>query len=353
MHIRRLNGGQPLIASTENSWETSGTSNSGAVWVPPTQEMLGIVSKALGVDITQDAAFAEGLVICLYSANGTMPGDPVSRQRRGLAVLSPALEVKYRRSLPVLSPDVSEDSVDLLGIEDARVTYADGVFYLWYCGYNGVEGYACCAASRDLLHWEKQLPMPGDINRTGNKDHVIFPESIGGKWWLLHRPWGRQVPNADDYAIRLASAPTPQGPWTDEGELLRGLKKPEHSLAWVGGGAPPLPLGDGRYLLLYHNGCFFHDGYRQYDACACVVNFAKYTPGQVSSMVSHRTEPFMAPETEAERNADLRIDIIFPMSLHEYRGELYFLYGAGDKATCGAKVSFAEALAEMGWKHAE
>ena len=348
MTIQRLNGGQFLIAPTQNAWETRGTSNSGAVFLPASPRLMNILSAALGKDISRDKRLQDGAVVCLYSANGTLPDDPVSRQRRGLAVLSPELELCYRHPLPILSPGTDDDSVDLLGIEDARVTYTDGKFFIWYCGYNGKKGMPCCAYSEDLLHWEKQVPLPGDVGEHENKDHVIFPEPFRGKWWMLHRPWGREIPTANQYVIRLATAPSPYGPWTDEGELLRGLPAEGKKLSWVGGGAAPLKIGEGKYFVLYHNGCFFQDDYREYDACACILDLNAYRPGDLSAMVSHRTEPFMRPETPQERNAQLRIDIIFPMSAHLYKGRLYFLYGAGDKATCAAQVDWNDVCQKIG-----
>lgn len=263
-------------------------------------------------------------------------------------MFTPALELKYRRKDFILEPDPSPDSVDSLGIEDARVTFTEDKFYLWYCGYNGKDGLACCAESSDLLNWTKHNPLKGNINGTGNKDHVLFPEKIGNKWWLLHRPWGSGLKSADDYVVRLASADALDGEWTDEGILFRGIKSPEQKFSWVGGGAPPLPLGNGKYLLLYHTGCFFQNDYRRYDGACCLIDFEKYEKGHVENMISHRLEPFMVPETPEECNQKLRIDIVFPMSAHLYQEKLYFLYGAGDKATCGASVEWKEIAGLLG-----
>ncbi|MBN1778358.1 MAG: hypothetical protein JW811_09575, partial [Clostridiales bacterium] len=242
------------------------------------------------------------------------------------------------------SPDTGPGSMDTMGVEDARITYIDGRFILWYCGYDGEKGLPCCAVSRDLIHWEKHTPIAGEVGRHENKDHVVFPEPFHGRWWMLHRPWHWEVGDNSNYVIRLASAPAPLGPWTDEGELLRGLPAPEKKHSWVGGGAPPLKIGDGRYLELYHNGCFYHDDFRRYEACAMMIDLNQYRKGDLSNMVSCRMEPFLAPETEEEHNEDWRIDIVFPMSAHVYKGDLYFLYGAGDRATCAAKADFAEVL---------
>lgn len=343
--IERLNGGHAIIAPTENSFESCGTSNSGSVYLPWSESLVKTVSNALGQDISADESLKDGMVISIYSALGTVQGDPVVRQRRGLAVLTPDLTLRYRKNMPILCPDTELESKDSLGIEDARVTYYSGKFFLWYCGYDGKHGLACCAWSEDLIHWQKQNPVPGDFGETDNKDHVIFPEPFNGKWWMLHRPWGDAAGSADDYVIRLASAPSPFGPWTDEGELLRGLPSPEKRLSWVGAGSPPVKLQGGKYLLLYHNGCFFHDGSREYDACVCVIDLSEYRKGDLSGMITCRTEPLMVPETAEEKNSELKIDIVFPMSAHIYGGDLYFLYGAGDKATCGARIPFGRLLA--------
>ncbi len=344
MKITRLHGGHFVLPPTEQSWESMGTSNSGAVLLPYSKELPDLLSDALEMDISQDESLREGVAVSLYTACGTLEGDPVRRQRRGLAVFTPELTLRYRKKTPVLSPDIGPGSVDSLGIEDARVTYADGQFFLWYCGYNGVRGMPCCAVSRDLVHWTKQTPLAGELGGHENKDHVIFPEPYKGRWWMLHRPWGREIPDANNYVIRLASAPAPLGPWTDEGELLRGLPAPEKKISWVGGGAPPLKIGEGKYLVLYHNGCFFYNDFRRYEACAMIVDLNAYRRGNLQGMTACRMEPFMSPETAEERNEALRIDIIFPMSAHVHRGELYFLYGAGDKATCAAKADFAQVL---------
>lgn len=342
MNIQRLHGGNFVIAPTKNSWETRGTSNSGAVFLEHDEAIFDIVERVLGYRIRDDERLKDGLVICLYSANGVLPSDPVSRQRRGLAVLSPELELCYRHNKPILSPDTGEDSVDLLGIEDARVTYTDGKFFIWYCGYNGKYGMPCCAWSTDLIRWTKIAPLTGGLGEHENKDHVIFPYTYDNKWWMLHRPWGHEIPDANNYVIRLASAPTPYGPWEDKGEAVRGIPDSRKRISWVGGGAVPLRIADGKYFVLYHNGCFFHDGYREYDACACIIDLSRYGEYGAGGVVVDRLEPLMIPETENEKNADLRIDIIFPMSAHVYKDKLYFLYGAGDKATCAACVPVAE-----------
>lgn len=347
MKIIRLNHGNPLIPPTENAWENTDTANSGGVLLPSSPALLGLLSEALGTDIRADPDLQAHVFVSLYSAVGTLPDDPVRRQRTGLAVFTPALELKYRRSTPLFSPEPSPESADRIGIEDARVTYTNGRFYLWYCGYNGKDGRACCASSADLLHWERTAPLPGDINRTGNKDHVLFPERIGGRYWLLHRPWGEALGGQEHYVVRLAYADAPEGSWTDAGVLFRGIKRPEHESAWVGGGAPPLALGNGKFLVLYHNGCFYHDGRREYDLCACVLDFSKYP--NLSEMVCCRVEPLVRPETPEERNDRLQIDIIFPMSAHIYEDALYMLYGAGDKYTCGMKLSLTELLRTIGY----
>ena len=353
MKVTRLNGGRFVLPTTQREWENKCTSNSSGVFLPYSAEMMELLSNALEIDITEDVNLREGVVVSVYTGCGTVDGDPHGRQRRGLAIFTPDLTLRYRKQTPILSPDVQTGSKDKFGVEDARITYTDGRFILWYCGYDGEKGVPCCAVSKDLIHWKKHMPIAGGVGEHEDKDHIIFPEPFHGKWWMLHRPWHWEVGDNSNYVIRLASAPTVLGPWTDEGELLRGLPSPEKKHSWVGGGAPPLKIGEGRYLELYHNGCFFHDGFRRYEGCAMIVDLNEYRKGDLSKIVSCRMEPFLEPETQEEHNEAWKIDIVFPMSAHVYKEDLYFLYGAGDAATCAAKVNFTElmrTLKEIGEK---
>ena len=101
-----------------------------------------------------------------------------------------------RMSNPVLQP---LDKTDARGVEDPRVTEIDGVYYMTYTAYGfdpereqkpdwskywGGEILPMIASSRDLIHWERVGPI---VVGEDNKDHVLFPRRIKGKYAALHR----------------------------------------------------------------------------------------------------------------------------------------------------------------------
>lgn len=98
-----------------------------------------------------------------------------------------------RMRRPVLGP---VDGTDSRGIEDPRVTELDGVFYMAYTAYGrefqgeGEPTHAgggilpMLAWSRNLITWERIGPI---VRGEDNKDHVLFPRKIGGRYAALHR----------------------------------------------------------------------------------------------------------------------------------------------------------------------
>jgi predicted GH43/DUF377 family glycosyl hydrolase len=96
---------------------------------------------------------------------------------------------------PVLEPI---DETDSRGVEDPRVTPLDGRFYMCYTAYGSVylgtgepshDGGGITpmiAVSDNLIAWERIGPI---TRGEDNKDHVLFPRKINGRYAALHRRW--------------------------------------------------------------------------------------------------------------------------------------------------------------------
>ncbi|GAP14336.1 predicted glycosylase [Longilinea arvoryzae] len=123
----------------------------------------------------------------LYRAQGL---DWISRI--GYAVSADGIQWNRLRR-PVLEP---HDMTDSRGIEDPRVVEIDGVFYMTYTAYGssvpidvkpthsggGIQ--PMIARSSNLITWERLGPI---VTGEDNKDHVLFPRQIKGKFAALHR----------------------------------------------------------------------------------------------------------------------------------------------------------------------
>lgn len=129
--------------------------------------------------------YHNGLFHMHYRAQGL---DWVSRI--GYAVSEDGIHWNRMRN-PVLAP---RDGTDSRGIEDPRVTEIEGTFYMTYTAYGrdyvnspthaggGIQ--PMIARSQNLITWERLGPI---VRGEDNKDHVLFPRRIGGRYAALHR----------------------------------------------------------------------------------------------------------------------------------------------------------------------
>lgn len=130
-----------------------------------------------------------GLFHMHYRAQGL---DWVSRLGYAISVDGTSWN-RMRR--PVLAP---RDGSDSRGIEDPRVVEIEGLFYMTYTAYgreyhgtgepthSGGGVLPMIARSRNLIDWERLGPL---VVGEDNKDHVLFPRRINGRFVALHRRW--------------------------------------------------------------------------------------------------------------------------------------------------------------------
>ena len=133
--------------------------------------------------------YEQGLFKMWYRAQGL---DWISRI--GYAVSDDGIHWN-RMDQPVF--DIS-DGLDSRGLEDPRVVKLNDTYYMCYTAYGSevVEGanpthdsggiMPMIAKSENGIQWEKIGPV---ITGEDNKDHLLFPRQIGGRYALLHRRW--------------------------------------------------------------------------------------------------------------------------------------------------------------------
>jgi beta-1,2-mannobiose phosphorylase / 1,2-beta-oligomannan phosphorylase len=139
------------------------------------------------------------------------------------------------------------------GIEDARLSQVDGVYYMTTCSVSAQRHSTTLYTSRDGLNYVSQ----GIVLDHQNKDMLFFEGKIGGKFWALTRPLGDNYfayPPASPYvggpSINLASSPDALH-WRP---CQRPGIRPRKGTAVtdrMGGGAQPIRTDVG-WLVLYH-----------------------------------------------------------------------------------------------------
>lgn len=121
--------------------------------------------------------------------------------------------------------------------------------------------------------------------------------------------------------------------------VLHSFENPAYKVSWINTGSVPIPLGDKRFLVLYHTGNYLKSGKREYDADATIFNFQSFSPDNPAGIVEKRLEHLMIPKTDWEKNSEISIDIIFPKNSYKYHAEIYIIYGAGERYVFAAKVN--------------
>ena len=337
--VHRLHKNQPILRREEDHpWENKVVFNPGAVLVEDRETLDRIIAALPFEDaVRTQLAGQQSLTFLVYRAQG-MPTTSYdySRSSLGLAVLTPKLELLARHSEPILLPNSSYDD---LGVEDARVTRIGQRFYICYCGYNsGTDKKRmriALASSVDLVHWEKHGLLRGAFNLIDNKDAMLFPQKVGGKYLLFHRP----MEGKDAFSIHLAEADDVLGEWTNRGVVMTPLPNPEFEETRVGGGAPPIPLPDGRLLVIYHIGNRRLNGGVEYRLGIAVAD-----PSRPEFFVK-RDEPLLRPQTDAEIKGDSDLgvnNVVFVCAAYFHDGDLYIPYAGADSVVLGGRIEGAE-----------
>ena len=334
--FERLNNGKPIVQKIDShSWENRVTFNPACTLVTDRNELNLIISNLPFDEKTLDILRSQpALCFLLYRAQGNKtPEYDYTRSAIGLAVLSFDLQLLARHDRPVIFPDQEYDN---LGVEDARITKIGAEYIMFYTAYgsgapeNKIR--IAIASTRDFSHWRKHGLLKGDFNSINNKNAMLFENIVEGNYLMLHRP----MEGKDPMAIHWAESDDIFGEWKSRGLLMKPIPNPEFIDTWIGGGAPPLQLSDGRYLVLYHIGNRKADGSREYDMGIAIADPSR------NDLIVKRLEPFLRPETPAETTGDAELgvnNVVFICGAYFYNGDLYFPYAGADSVVLGAKVA--------------
>jgi predicted GH43/DUF377 family glycosyl hydrolase len=260
-----------------------------------------------------------GLFHMHYRAQGL---DWISRL--GYAVSNDGFHFNRMRD-PIMSPI---DNSDSRGIEDPRVTEIDGLFYMCYTAYgrdfqgegdpthDGGGVLPMIARSENLITWERIGPMVVGEN---NKDHVLFPRKIGGRYAAFHRPWPNTwIAYSDDLMTWSAEDMAPVlGPRPGNGWDSKS----------VGSNGVPIETEMG-WLHFYHG----YDEEHVYRLGVCLLDSDDPT-----RVIGRPKDPVFEPAELWELRGDVN-SVVFSCANPVVDGTVYIYYGGGDHviglATC-------------------
>lgn len=229
------------------------------------------------------------------------------------------------------------------GCEDPRAVNIDGTIYMTFNMFNGWESMRVAFTSIDeynLLHAKGLWNRFSYLSREGDrqKNWVLFPEKIGGKFALFHN-----IDKGDETRVHLTYLDTldsSEAPTSEEAPDPQRL--PDHQVAWHyrtrSAAAPPMRTKDG-WLLLYHatDPQESHVGYK---LGALLLDLKDPT-----KVLYRSARPVLEPKEWYEN--DWKPGVIYVSGAVVVGDDLIVYYGGGDKYVAAAKTNLDDFLHKL------
>lgn len=217
---------------------------------------------------------------------------------------------------PALFP---ENEYERCGLEDSRITYIEGKYYISYSAVSDITGITSCLASTaDFRSFEKH----GVIFMPDNKDVIIFTEKINGNYYALSRPVSSEFDLKDMWISESGDLIC----WGNHTKLM-GTRKGRWDSLRIGGGAVPFRTDEG-WIEIYHG----VSENNQYCLGAVLLDYKE--PRKV---ISRSRVPLIAPETYYELDGFFG-GVVFTCGVLYEEGKVRIYYGAADTS-----IAYAEA----------
>jgi beta-1,4-mannooligosaccharide/beta-1,4-mannosyl-N-acetylglucosamine phosphorylase len=215
---------------------------------------------------------------------------------------------------------------------DPRVTWLEDRYYVTWCnGYHGPT--IGVAYTRDFASFHQLDNAFLPFNRNG----VLFPRRIGGRYAMLSRPSdGGHTPFGD---VFYSESPDLTH-WGRHRHVMAPVP-----LSWqstkVGAGPTPIETAAG-WLLIYHGVLTSCNGF-VYSMGAALLDLDE--PWRV---VARGRDPLLSPQVAYEQVGDVP-NVVFPCAalLDRDRDRVTIYYGAADTVVCLAHGHLSEILASI------
>jgi len=245
-----------------------------------------------------------------------------------LATSSDGVNIDWIDPQPTLLP---QHPLEEYGLEDARITALEGEGFcaITYVGPSSHGIVTLLATTRDFKTFDRH----GPIFTTENKDVVLFPHRVGGRYAALHRPVSRTSLNPPEIWFALSPDMFHWG-----GHRVLSVGRGEWTVR-LGAGAPPIEVEEG-FLEIFHGVHKADPSERvgRYAALAALLD--KDEPWRVSA---RSVEPVLVPTADYERQG-FTPNVVFPTGA-VVDGERLLVYcGAADQCCSVAAVRLADVM---------
>jgi predicted GH43/DUF377 family glycosyl hydrolase/glycosyltransferase involved in cell wall biosynthesis len=224
---------------------------------------------------------------------------------------------------------VSATPLEEYGVEDPRITRFGEVFHITYVAVSRLGITTARLTTTDFRSFERH----GTMLEPDQKDVVLFPEQVEGRYLALTRP----MPGSFGRVLGL---------WLTESDDLvhwgnpRPIAQPR-SGTWdemrIGASLVPIRV-DGGWLEIYHGA----DRDNRYGVGALLLD-----AGDPTKVLARTDRPLLTPEAEYELDGFLH-DVVFPSGHVDLGdGDIRVYYGAADTSVCAADMAIDDVLSAL------
>lgn len=304
----------PIISPSPYGWESKATFNPAAF---EHDGKVYIVYRAMGDDDSSVLGYA-------CSCDGTTIDE------RPTYCIYKRLN-NYVKSGPPL--DYSSGGGWNGGCEDPRLTLIDDTLYLIYTAFDGWGSLRMALTSISLKdfknkkwNWKREVMIspPGEMN----KNWVLFPEKINGKFAIMHSFYPNILIDYFDSLDEL------DGTKFIKSNNTRPVDETRTWDSWFRGiGPTPIKIREG-WLVLYH--AMDHRNPDRYRMGALILDAKDPT-----RILYRSKNPILEPEEDYENNG-YKWGVVYSCGAVVKKGELYVYYGGADKFVCVASIALKE-----------
>ena len=214
------------------------------------------------------------------------------------------------------------------GIEDPRITILEGTCYVVYTAVGLCGSRIALAKTEDYVNYERIAI----ISEPGNKDGILFPRKIGGRYARLDRPIGLGVGS-----MWVSDSPDLIN-WGDSQVIIS-----PRSGYWdnfrVGASVTPIETEEG-WLEIYHGVKMTSAGpiYR--------IGVVLLDLDDPSKVIKQGAQPILSPREDYERIGDIGNVCFACGAVTDDDGNMKIYYGAADTSICIATCTLDQLLNE-------
>lgn len=220
-----------------------------------------------------------------------------------------------------------ETDYEAFGIEDPRITEIEGRYYITYSAISEHGVNVALMVTKDFHTFERLgIILPFD-----NKDCVIFPRSISGRYRMFHRPSKSDFAHLDIWTAESVDLEH----WGNH-RIVTKARPTYQNCVRVGAGAVPF-LTERGWVVVYHAA----DDKHRYHLASMLLD--ANNPNRV---LMRSAKPLISATEEYEKNGFFR-DVVFTCGLTRDGDDITIYYGVCDENIAMCKMKLAEIYANM------